>query len=187
MNDQNWQLHRPVVLVGMMGSGKTSVGRTIAQALSVPFLDSDHEIELAANATIAEVFARDGEAFFRDRETSVIGRLLDGPPAILSTGGGAWLRPENRALIQERGVAVWLDADADLLWSRVKGRDTRPLLRTENPRATLIELLEARLPSYRLADIHVAAHPTYSLMDMAEQVIDALSARSDILTKGSTT
>lgn len=134
------RLHRGVVLVGMMGSGKTAVGRALAQRLHVPFLDSDAAIEEAAHATIAEIFARDGEPFFRDREAEVIARLLAGPPAVLSTGGGAFVAERNRAAIAARGVAVWLQADLDTLWERVRHKETRPLLRTADPRGTLARL-----------------------------------------------
>lgn len=138
MADQNAQipkepgfkLHRTVVLVGMMGSGKSAIGRTLAARLGVPYVDSDAEIERAANASIPEIFERSGEPFFRDRETEVIMRLLKSEPCILSTGGGAYLAERNRAAISEHGVAVLLDADVDLLWERVRHKDTRPLLRT---------------------------------------------------------
>jgi shikimate kinase len=152
-----WRLVRSVVLIGMPGSGKTAVGRVMARALGVPFRDSDAEIEAAANMTIAEIFARDGEAFFRARETEVLARLMAGPPAILSTGGGAWMRAENRALIAARGVAVWLDADLETLWGRVRGRDSRPLLRGPDARAKLAALYAERGPVYALAPIRVAS------------------------------
>lgn len=177
----HWKLHKTVVLVGMMGAGKTAVGRAVAARLGVPFLDSDAEIERAANMTIAEIFARDGEAFFRDRETQVIDRLLEGRRGILSTGGGAFLSRRNRELISRKGVAVWLKADLRLLWSRVKHKDTRPLLRTANPHATLRDLYEARVPFYRLADISVEAHADYAIETMAGKVIEAVAARPDVL------
>ena len=148
-------LSKTVVMVGMMGAGKTVIGRTLAQALEVPFIDSDTEIEAAAQRTIAEIFARDGEDFFRQRETEVIDRLLSGPPCILSTGGGAFLAPANRDLIVNKGISIWLDVPLDVLWERVSHKDTRPLLRTENPRATLKALFDARVARYRRADIHV--------------------------------
>lgn len=167
---------RTIALVGMMGSGKTAVGRALAHALRMPFLDSDHEIEMAANATIAEVFARDGEPFFRDREAEVIARLLAGPPVVLSTGGGAWLQPRNRAQIGTHGVSVWLDADLDLLWDRVRHKTTRPLLRTPDPRGTLAALHAERAPAYALADIAVKAEPDLSVPAMADKVVRALAA-----------
>ena len=175
------RLRRTLVLVGMMGSGKTAVGRVLAQRLRVPFLDSDHAIEEAAQATIAEIFARDGEPFFRDREAEVILRLLTGPPAILSTGGGAFMAERNRDAIAGRGVAVWLDADLDTLWERVRHKDTRPLLRTPDPRGTLAELFERRVPTYRLAGVHVRAEPGFSIEDTAVRVVAALADRPDVL------
>ncbi|NOR30564.1 MAG: shikimate kinase, partial [Sulfitobacter sp.] len=135
-----YHLKKSVVLVGMMGAGKTAVGRALAVKLGVPFLDSDHEIETAANLTVPEIFERDGEPFFRKREAEVIARLLDEEPGILSTGGGAFLAPANRDIISAKGVSVWLEADIDLIWNRVRHRNSRPLLRTSNPRKTLEEL-----------------------------------------------
>lgn len=167
----------------MMGAGKTAVGRTLAQRLGVPFLDSDAEIEAAANMSIAEIFTRDGEGFFRQKETLVIDRLLDGNPGILSTGGGAFLAETNRQMISDKGVSVWLNADLDLLWSRVKGKDTRPLLRTDSPYDTLKDIYEARVPVYSQADITVRSQPEYALEDMAGAVIDALLQRPDVLEK----
>ncbi|MDF1854183.1 shikimate kinase [Pseudooceanicola sp.] len=178
-----YDLKKTVVLVGMMGAGKTAVGRALAATLDVPFLDSDAEIETAAKMSIAEIFARDGEPFFRAREAQVIARLLDDTPGILSTGGGAYMQPGVRAVIHDKGVAVWLDADLDLLWTRVRYRNTRPLLRTPNPRATLAELYQARVPVYGLAELSVRADKSYSLQDMADRVIAALLTRSDVLEK----
>jgi shikimate kinase len=175
------RLRKTVALVGMMGAGKTAIGTALARRLDVPFLDSDVEIERAANLTIAEIFERDGETFFRERETQVIGRLLDGPASVLSTGGGAFLRAENRALISARGVSLWLRADLDLLWSRVKHKTTRPLLRTEDPKGTLARLKAEREPVYALADLVVDAHANYSIDDMTGRVIEALAARPEIL------
>ena len=178
------RLKRTVTLVGMMGSGKTAVGRALSARLGVPFVDSDEEIERAAAASIAEIFARDGEAFFRDREAEVIARLLAGPPVILSTGGGAFLAERNRQAISARGVSVWLDADVGLLWERVRHKDTRPLLRTETPRATLAAIHAARAPVYALADLAVRADPSYAVEDMTDAVLRALAARPDVLEAG---
>ncbi|RMH45478.1 MAG: shikimate kinase [Alphaproteobacteria bacterium] len=183
MPDKEWILKRTVVLVGMMGAGKTAVGKALARDLGVAFRDSDDEIEAAAGMKIAEIFARDGEAFFRDRETEILGRLLKGAPAILSTGGGAWLSERNRRLVARHGVSVWLKVDLDLLWERVRHKDTRPLLRTPDPRATLAELYARRLPYYEKADIAVEARPEYSVQDMAAKVRKALARRPDILEK----
>ena len=175
------KLKKTVVLVGMMGAGKTAVGRAVAAALGVPFLDSDSEIEKAANMTIAEILARDGEPFFRRKESQVIDRLLEEECCILSTGGGAFLAEENRQAISDKGVAVWLDADIDLLWNRVKHKDTRPLLRTPNPRATLGEIFDARVPVYALADLSVKADARYSIEVMASKVVEELLTRPDVL------
>lgn len=167
--------------MGMMGAGKTAVGTHLARLLNVPFVDCDDAIEVAANRSIAEIFARDGEAFFRAKESQVLSRLLSGPPSILSTGGGTFLAPQNREEIARHGVSVWLRADLDLLWQRVRHKTTRPLLRTPNPRETLKTLLEARAPVYALADIEVRSHPDYSIDDMARQVIAALSEHGGVL------
>lgn len=175
------RLQRTIVLVGMMGAGKTAIGRNLAARLDVPYIDSDAEIEAAANATIAEIFERSGEPFFRDREAEVILRLLQADPCILSTGGGAYLADRNRAAISEHGVAVWLDADLELLWQRVRHKDTRPLLRTPDPRATLEEIFKARQPIYRSADLRVRAEPHYTIDDMTDQVMQVLRTRPDIL------
>lgn len=175
------RLLKTVVLVGMMGAGKTAVGTALARLLQVPFLDSDDEIVKAANRSIAEIFERDGEPFFRDREAEVIARLLRAEPCILSTGGGAFLSERNRAQIHDAGVSVWLRADLDLLWNRVRHKTTRPLLRTANPRETLRQLYEARLPFYRQADLAVDASPAYSVEQMAARVVDTLKTRPDVL------
>jgi len=174
-------LKKTIVMIGMMGAGKTAVGRALAQLLDVRFLDSDHEIEEAANMTVPEIFARDGEAFFRARESEVINRLLGGQACVLSTGGGAFLAEANRAAISARGVSVWLDADIDLLWNRVKHRDTRPLLRTADPKATLSALYETRVPEYAKADITVPCAPPVAIEQMARRVADVLVSRPDVL------
>lgn len=175
------QLRKTVVMVGMMGAGKTAVGTALARQLGVPFLDSDEELARAASRSIAEIFERDGEAFFRQRETEVIGRLLRGEPCVLSTGGGAFLSASNRQLIHEAGVSVWLRADLELLWQRVRHKTTRPLLRTANPRETLRELYDARLPFYAQADLTVDSAPELSVDDMAVRVRQALLTRPDVL------
>lgn len=174
-------MKKTVVMVGMMGSGKTAIGSAVARILGVPFLDSDTEIERAANMSIAEIFARDGEPFFRSKERQVIARLLKEERGILSTGGGAFLSEANRKLIGEMGVSVWLRADVDLLWERVRHKDTRPLLRTPDPKGTLAELCAARTPHYAMADLTVDARADYSIPEMAGKVIDALLTRPDVL------
>ncbi|MCY3997072.1 MAG: shikimate kinase [Rhodobacter sp.] len=178
-------LKKTVALVGMMGSGKTTIGLAVARTLSVPFMDSDAEIEKAANLSISEIFERCGESFFRRKETQVIVRLLEGECGILSTGGGVFLNPANRRVISERGVALWLRADLDLLWSRVRRKDTRPLLKTADPFATLAELCDARNPVYGLADLQVEICGEYSVQDTAERVLGALQSRPDVLARPS--
>ena len=165
----------------MMGAGKSAIGTALAKRLDVTFLDSDAEIERAASRTIAEIFERDGEEFFRDRETQVIARLLDGDPVILATGGGAFLCEGNRRLIGERGLSAWLRADLDLLWQRVRHKATRPLLHTKRPKETLASLYEARTPIYALADVTVDAAPSRSIDEMTDRVLKALHARSGVL------
>ncbi len=169
------RLTRPVVLVGMMGCGKTAVGTALASRLAVPFRDSDAEMASAARMTIAEIFERDGETFFRDRETEVLKRLLAEGPGVLSTGGGAFLREENRAAINSAGVSVWLKADGDLLWQRVRHKTTRPLLMTGDPRGTLEKLLRERTPHYAKAALVVDADPAYAIADMVDRVIAVLA------------
>lgn len=176
------RLRKTVVLVGMMGAGKTAVGTALARRLGVPFTDQDDEIEAAANASIAELFRDYGEAFFREKEGQVLARLLKAPPGVLSTGGGAFLSAANRARIDAAGVAVWLDADLDLLWARVRHKKTRPLLRTERPYETLRDLLAARRPIYAQARLRVEAARGLGVEAMADQVLSALAGEPDILT-----
>lgn len=168
-------LQKSIALVGMMGSGKTAVGTALADMLDVPFKDSDAAIVEAASMTIAEIFERDGEAFFRARETEVLARLMDDTPCILSTGGGAFMSEKNRKIIDNSGLSVFLDADLELLWSRVKHKTTRPLLRTVDPKATLTEIFETRAPIYAKAQIAVRARAGYQIGEMATAVIDALA------------
>lgn len=174
-------LVKTVVLVGMMGAGKTAVGTALARQLGVAFKDSDEEIVRAANRPIAEIFERHGEPFFRARESEVIGRLLRATSCVLSTGGGAFLSEANRTLIHDVGVSVWLRADLELLWQRVRHKTTRPLLRTANPRDTLRELYEARQPLYAMADIVVESAAERSVDEMAARVVEALKTRPDVL------
>ena len=175
------RLKKTIVMVGMMGAGKTAVGRALAARLGVPFLDSDHEIESAANMTIPEIFARDGEAFFRKKEAQVIARLLVDARGVLSTGGGAFLSEENRRTISDKGVSVWLNADLPVLWSRVHHRDTRPLLKTPDPQATLRDLYEQRVPFYAEADLAVVSDSQTSVEGMVDRVLAALATRPDVL------
>ena len=148
-------LRKSLVLVGLMGVGKTTVGRRVARALNLPFMDADAEIEAAAGRSVADIFAERGEAEFRTGERRVIARLLDGEPVVLATGGGAFLNPETRALIRERAVSVWLKADLEVLVKRVKRRDTRPLLHGKDPAEVLQRLAAERYPIYAEADLVV--------------------------------
>ena len=145
----------PIVLVGMMGVGKSTVGRRLAARLGLSFVDADEEIEKAAGMTITEIFARYGEPHFRDGERRVIGRLMDGAPKVIATGGGAFIQDETRGLILDHATAVWLDADIDILVDRVSRRESRPLLQGRDHRAVLIDLAAIRNPFYALAPIHV--------------------------------
>jgi shikimate kinase len=162
---------KSLVLIGMMGAGKTSVGRQLAHKLGLPFVDADHEIETAAQATITEIFERDGEAAFRNGERRVIARLLEGPVCVLATGGGAFMNAETRAKIRERAISVWLRADLDLLTRRVGRRRDRPLLHNGEPRAILADLLAVREPVYGEADVVVDSGD-----QTPDQVADAVIA-----------
>ncbi len=149
------RLERTVALVGMMGVGKSTVGKKLAESLGAPFVDSDDEIVRAAGLSVQEIFERHGEPEFRRGERRVIERLLNGPPLVLATGGGAYMDPDTRALLKEKATTVWLRADLDLIWKRVNRRDTRPLLKRENPKQVLADLLAARAPIYAEADFAI--------------------------------
>ena len=146
---------RTIVLVGMMGCGKSSVGRLLAARLKLPFVDADTEIELAANLTIQEIFARHGETYFRAGEHRVIARLLGQGPQVLATGGGAFMNPATRELIAQSGISVWLKADFETLFERVSRRSNRPLLQTPDPAGVLKRLIAQRDPVYAKADVCV--------------------------------
>lgn len=148
-----YALKRTVALVGMMGAGKSSVGRRLAHKLGVPFRDADSEIEAAAGCTVSEIFERFGEAAFRDGERRVIARLLSDPPHVLATGGGAFVDPETRTKIKEQAFSIWMRAPVELLVARVQRRDSRPLLRNGDPREILEKLLAQREPFYSQADL----------------------------------
>ena len=166
---------KTVVFVGLMGVGKTCIGRRLAQRLDLPFIDADKEIEEAAGCSIAEIFERHGEKYFREGERRVILRLLDNPVHVLSTGGGAFMDPQTRAAIRERAVSIWLRADLDLMLRRVSRRNDRPLLQVADPRAKLQELIDLRYPAYAEADITVDSvdgPPDVTL----ERVMGALAA-----------
>lgn len=148
---------QPIVLVGLMGVGKSTIGRRLATRLNFPFVDADHEIEHAAGMTISDIFARFGEAHFRDGERRVIARLIDGQAKVIATGGGAFVNDETRALILSDALAIWLDAPIDVLVERVKKRDTRPLLRERDPATVLRELAAVRNPLYAMAPVRVVS------------------------------
>jgi len=151
---------RPLVLVGLMGAGKSTIGRRLASRLHLPFVDADAEIERAAGLTISEIFARFGEKEFRDGERRVIGRLIDGKPKIIATGGGAFMQEETRELILGKSIAIWLDADIAVLAERVGRREgSRPLLKDRDPFEALTELAAIRNPVYALAPVHVRSQP----------------------------
>jgi len=166
--------HKTIVLVGLMGVGKSSVGRRLAAALDLPFRDADTEVEAAAGRTIPEIFAEMGEPAFRDGERRVIARLLDEPPHVLATGGGAFANPETRALIKDRALAVWLKADLELLARRVGRKEGRPLLKNRDPLMVLREHAEARYPAYAEAHLTVETGDTAHGVAV-EAVIQALS------------
>lgn len=149
------RLDRTIVLVGLMGAGKSVIGRRLAHTLGVPFIDADIEIETAAGCTINDIFAQYGEAAFREGEARVMARLLEGPPCILAAGGGAFMNADTRAAIRAHGVSVWLKADLDLLARRTAGRGHRPLLNNKDPRQALADLIERRYPVYAEADVTV--------------------------------
>ena len=167
---------RSLVLVGLMGCGKTSVGRKLAQRLSLPFLDADEEIERAANKTIPELFAEHGEPYFRDGERRVIARLLRSGPQVLATGGGAYMNETTRAAIREAGISIWLKAELPLLMKRVSRRTNRPLLKSSDPEGTMRRFIEVRYPIYAEADVTVESRDVPHDV-MADQVIQALLAR----------
>ena len=167
---------RSVVLVGLMGAGKSTVGRRLASRLGLPFKDADHEIQEAANMTIADIFAVHGEPYFRSGEQRVIARLLADGPLVLATGGGAFMNAETRTRIKEAGISVWLRADLDILMRRVRKRANRPLLRNADPEGTMRQLMSVRYPVYALADIAVESREAPH-EGVVGEVIAALAAR----------
>ncbi|MGY5805743.1 shikimate kinase [Rhizobium hainanense] len=165
---------RNLVFVGLMGAGKSSIGRPVAQQLGLPFVDTDVEIERVSRMTIAELFAAYGEQEFRALETRVIKRLLKGGPRVVSTGGGAFINESTRLHVKRGSLSVWLKADLDVLWDRVNKRETRPLLKTENPKQTLENLMNARYPIYAEADITVLSRDV-SKDIMVKEVLAAIA------------
>jgi shikimate kinase len=166
--------NHPIVLVGLMGAGKTSVGRRLAEKLEIPFVDADHEIETAAGKSIADIFADHGEDYFREGERRVIARLLENGKQVLATGGGAFMNEETRTRIKQMGVSVWLKADLDLLLKRVSKRNDRPLLRNDDPAAVMKNLMNIRYPVYAEANITVESRDVQH-GQMVNDVIKALA------------
>lgn len=168
---------RTIVLVGLMGAGKSAIGRRLAHKLALPFVDADHEIERAAGCTIEEFFARHGEAAFREGERRVMARLLDQPVHVLATGGGAFIDDATRALVRQRGISVWLRAELPLLFDRVQRRANRPLLKQGDPKQVLEQLMQKRYPIYAEADVVVdsrdnpADHTTQDVLDALQRFL----------------
>jgi shikimate kinase len=169
---------RSIVFVGLMGAGKTAIGRKVASALALPFIDSDHEIESVSRMTIPELFEHYGEAEFRALEQRVILRVLEGGPQVLSTGGGAFMNADTRAAIAQHGVSVWLKADLDLLMERVSKKQNRPLLKNDNPRGVLERLMIERYPIYAHAAITVPTRDERKEV-IAAEVVASISAHLD--------
>jgi shikimate kinase len=170
---------RSLVLVGMMGAGKSSIGRRLATRLDLPFVDADLEIEKAAGMTIPEMFSAHGEPYFRAGEARVIARLLDHGPQVLATGGGAFMNGDTRAAVAAKGISIWLKADTDVLLRRIKRRSDRPMLKTDDPAQRLRELLVERTPTYALADITVQSRevPHDKIVD---EIIEGLGGKIGI-------
>jgi shikimate kinase len=167
---------RSIVVVGMMGAGKSSIGRRVALRLGIPFIDADAEIEKAAGMSVSDIFAIRGEAEFRAGEARVIARLLESGPQVLATGGGAFVNPETRAAVAAKGISIWLKADFDVLLKRIRRRHDRPLLKTDDPGATLRKLMQERDPIYALADLTVQSRDV--LHDkIVDEIVSALAGR----------
>jgi shikimate kinase len=167
---------RSIVLVGMMGAGKSSIGRRLASELNLPFVDADIEIETAAGMSIPEIFEAHGEPYFRSGEARVIARLLENGPQVLASGGGSFINPHTRALIRARGISVWLKADLDVLLRRIKRRSDRPLLKTEDPEQTLRQLIAERYPIYAEADVTIYSRDVSHEAIVAD-IVTALAER----------
>jgi len=170
---------RSIVLVGMMGAGKSSIGRRLAARIAIPFVDADAEIEEAADMSIADIFAVYGEPYFRAGEARVIARLLDHGPQVLATGGGAFMNEQTRATIGNNGISVWLKADIDVLTKRLRRRNDRPLLKTDDPVATLAKLLVVRDPIYAEADVTVISRDvTHDVI--VDEIVAAVCGKLDV-------
>lgn len=175
--------HRSLVLIGLMGAGKSAIGRRLAMTLDLPFADADQEIEIAAGKTINEIFAENGEAYFRDGERRVIARLLEGGCKVLATGGGAFMSAETQERVATSGISVWLKADLDLLMHRVSRRDNRPLLRASDPRAVMEKLIADRYPIYASADITVRSRDVAHEV-IVEEIVAAIETCPKLLAPG---
>ena len=174
LNASSPQVARTIVLVGLMGAGKTTVGRRLARRLGLEFADSDFEIEKAAQMTVADIFSTYGEDYFRAGERRVISRLMDGPARVLATGGGAFINDETRTLMKEKSITIWLDASLEVLVERTSRRDTRPLLQSGNPETILEQLLADRTPIYAQADIKIQSSdgPHDTVVDSIVQTLE---------------
>ena len=179
MPDAPFRPDRSIVLVGLMGAGKSTVGRRLAKRLDLPFVDADAEIEQAAGLAVAEIFERFGEPYFRDGERRVIARLLDGPPRVIATGGGAFVDERTRALVLKRCIAVWLDADIDTLAERVSRRAHRPLVDNKDPAAVLRALAEQRNPAYAQAHVRISSRAVPS-EETVGLIVEALAGRERV-------
>lgn len=178
---------RSIVLIGLMGAGKTAVGRRLANRLGLPFIDADTEIEVAAGASISEIFAEHGEDYFRQGERKVIGRLLENGPQVLATGGGAYMNPDTRANIKAHGLSVWLKADIKVLMKRVGRRDNRPLLAAGDPEKVMKKLMEERYPIYAEADVMVESRDVphdVIVGAVIDAIADKLGCRANADTEG---
>jgi len=169
---------KSIVMIGLMGAGKTTVGRRLAQRLELPFVDADHEIERAAGMSVSDIFAQHGESYFRDGERKVIARLLSNGPQVLATGGGAFMDAETRANIADTGLSLWLKCSHKLLMKRVRKRGGRPLLDADNPDAVMQELMDKRYPVYGLADLSIVSRDV-SHSTIVNDAIRALHAHFD--------
>lgn len=176
MTDVGKRLDRPVVLVGLMGVGKSTVGRRLARRLGLPFIDSDAAIADSVGYSAGELFERYGEQDYRDGERRLVARLIEGEVRVIATGGGVFVEPRTRALLNERGITVWLDAPVEVLAERTARRDTRPLLKNDNPKATLERLAEVERRAYAEAHIHVKSGNGFH-GEVVEQIVKALEAR----------
>ena len=176
MEKRSGKMTRPIVLVGLMGVGKSSIGKRLAKQLGIPFADSDHEIELAAGCTISQLFAEHGEESFRDGERRVVARLVGGGPIVLATGGGAFVDPQTRAMLNKQAITVWIDAPIEVLVERVSRNDNRPLLREGDPKEILARLAEQRRPAYSQAHIRVVSGRG-SHGEVVDAIVEAVRSR----------